>query len=378
MGEERRGVVLIVDDIPTNLEVLMQFLEGAGYEVLVATDGESALEQVEYAAPDVVLLDVMMPGIDGFETCRRLKANPASRDIPVIFMTALSDTVDKVHGFELGAEDYVTKPLQQEEVVARVTAHLTLHRQKQEIQTLRLQERLYYERLAKIKDNILSTASHDLKNPLTSILITIDGIRHYLPKEQEVVHKKLDTLQQEANRMYNLIVQLLDLARLESDIILRKQSLSLYKWLNDNIYYVHPQVDDKQIQIKTELPEQDATVYWDNERMDQVIQNLLSNAVKYTPIGGTVEVSALIQGQDVYIQVSDTGLGIPSNDIPKLFTKFYRVNTRQHMAVSGSGLGLSIVKEIVQKHGGHVWVDSEEGIGSTFGFTIPIGTETTP
>ncbi|CAG0949769.1 partial Response regulator PleD, partial [Anaerolineae bacterium] len=167
--DERKGVILIVDDIPTNLEVLMQFLEGAGYEGLVATDGESAIEQVEYAPPDVILLDVMMPGIDGFETCRRLKANPVSSDIPVIFMTALSDTVDKVRGFELGAEDYITKPLHQEEVVARVTAHLTLHRQKQEIQALRQQERLYYERLAKIKDNILSTASHDLKNPLTSI-----------------------------------------------------------------------------------------------------------------------------------------------------------------------------------------------------------------
>ncbi len=370
---ERKGVILIVDDIPTNLEVLMQFLEGAGYEVLVATDGESAIEQVEYAPPDVILLDVMMPGIDGFETCRRLKMNPVSREIPVIFMTALSDTVDKVHGFALGAEDYITKPLHQEEVVARVTAHLTLHRQKQEIQALRHQERQYYERLVKIKDNILSTASHDLKNPLTSILITIDMIRHYLPKDQEIVLKKLDTLQQEADRMYNLIVQLLDLARLESDIILRREALSLFSWLEVNVNYAHPQVNDKQLEIKTQLPDDDITVYWDTERMNQVIQNLLSNAVKYTPIGGMVEVSAAVQGQDVHVQISDTGMGIPASDIPKLFTKFYRVNTRQHMAVSGSGLGLSIVKEIVHKHGGHVWVDSEEGIGSTFGFTIPIG-----
>lgn len=373
--DERKGVILIVDDIPTNLEVLMQFLEGAGYEVLVATDGESAIEQVEYAPPDVILLDVMMPGIDGFETCRRLKANPVSSDIPVIFMTALSDTVDKVRGFELGAEDYITKPLHQEEVVARVTAHLTLHRQKQEIQALRQQERLYYERLVKIKDNILSTASHDLKNPLTSILITVDMIRHYLPRDPDIVYKKLDTLQQEADRMYNLIVQLLDLARLESDIVLRRQALSLTSWMEGNINYVHPQVDDKQLNVIAQLPEEDVTVYWDNERMNQVLQNLLSNAVKYTPVGGTVEVSAVVQGEEIHIQVSDTGLGIPVGDIPKLFTKFYRVNTRQHMAVSGSGLGLSIVKEIVHKHGGHVWVDSEEGIGSTFGFTIPIGEE---
>jgi two-component system sensor histidine kinase/response regulator len=366
-----RGTILIVDDIPTNLEVLMQFLEGAGYQVLVATDGESALEQVSYAPPDIILLDVVMPGIDGFETCRRLKTDSLTQEIPVIFMTALSDTVDKVYGFELGAADYITKPLQQEEVVARVNAHLTLHRQKQEIERLRQQERQYYERLTKIKDNILSTASHDLKNPLTSVLITLDIIRHYLPVEDQRVREKLEVIQQEADRMYNLIIQLLDIARLEADMGLQKNTVSLQDWVQANVHSVSPQVADKQLHLSTHLPNISVEVYCDVDRMNQVIQNLLSNAIKYTPIGGSIEITANLRGDELSVQVADTGLGIPQNDVLQVFDKFFRVNTRQHMAVSGTGLGLSIVKEIIQQHGGHVWVDSEEGIGSTFGFTIP-------
>ncbi|MBZ0304490.1 MAG: response regulator, partial [Anaerolineae bacterium] len=190
--DENRGVILIVDDIPTNLEVLMEFLESSGYRVRVATDGESALEQIDYAAPDIILLDVMMPGIDGFETCQRLKENPVTRDIPVIFMTALSDTVDKVRGFELGAADYVTKPLHKEEVVARVNAHLMLYRQKQEIERLRQQDRVYYEKLSQIKDDILSTASHDLKNPLAGFMASIYLLGQHLPKEDKKGRQYLD------------------------------------------------------------------------------------------------------------------------------------------------------------------------------------------
>lgn len=132
------GVILIVDDIPTNLEVLLDVLFDSGFEVLVALDGESAIEQVEYAQPDIILLDVMMPGIDGFETCRRLKNNPNTKNTPVIFMTALSDTVDKVKGFELGAVDYITKPLQHEEVLARVNTHLTLQKLQQQLKKANL------------------------------------------------------------------------------------------------------------------------------------------------------------------------------------------------------------------------------------------------
>jgi len=130
MTNTDKGTILIVDDVPTNLKVLFTYLGELGFNICVAENGEDALEQMPYAEPELILLDVMMPGIDGFETCRRLKANEETRDIPVIFMTALSETVDKVKGFKLGAVDYITKPIQSEEVLVRITAHLTLRRQQ--------------------------------------------------------------------------------------------------------------------------------------------------------------------------------------------------------------------------------------------------------
>ena len=153
--ENHKGVIVIVDDKPTNLGVLFDFLTDSGFKVLVAQDGESALQKVEYARPrpDLILLDIMMPGIDGFETCRRLKANPSTRDIPVIFMTALSDTVDKVKGFSLGAVDYVTKPVQQEEVKARVTTHLTLRNLQHKLQEQNLQLQEAEEKYRSIFEN---------------------------------------------------------------------------------------------------------------------------------------------------------------------------------------------------------------------------------
>jgi PAS domain S-box-containing protein len=153
LDENNKGVIVIVDDKPTNLGILFDFLTDSGFKVLVAQDGESAIQKVEYARPDLILLDVMMPGIDGFETCRRLKANPSTQDIPVIFMTALSDTVDKVKGFSLGAVDYVTKPMQQEEVRARVTTHVTIRNLQKKLEDQNLQMQQAEEKYRTIFEN---------------------------------------------------------------------------------------------------------------------------------------------------------------------------------------------------------------------------------
>ncbi|MEP7286225.1 MAG: hybrid sensor histidine kinase/response regulator [Chloroflexota bacterium] len=371
MGEYK-GVVLIVDDIPTNVGVLMEFLESSGYKVLVATDGESAIEQAEYAHPDIILLDVMMPGIDGFETCQRLKANETTHDIPVVFMTALSETVDKVRGFELGAADYITKPLQQEEVVARVNAHLTLYRQKQEIERLRQQDQIYYENLSLLKDKILNTASHDLKNPLTAILFAIDLARRYISTNDPRVIDKLNQIELETNYMRSLITNLLDLAQLETGIGTHIEAVSLRALLETNIDLALILAEKKHIALSRHLPARDVTFHCDSFQMGQVLQNLMSNAVKYTPEGGSIEVGGEAKESQVMIEVRDSGLGIPEADIPHLFEKFYRVNTQEHHAIPGTGLGLAIVQEIVQQHGGGIQVRSQLGVGSTFSVMLPL------
>lgn len=373
-----KGAILIVDDVPTNLNVLMQFLENTGFDVLVATDGESAIERAAYALPDIILLDVMMPVMDGFETCRRLKASPTTHDIPVIFMTALSDTVDKVYGFELGAADYITKPLHQDEVVARVNSHLTLYRQKQElerqkqeIERLREQDQKHYEKLANLKDQMLSTVSHDLKNPLTTILTVVALLRRYISAEDSRIQKKLDTIETSVDYMRDLISNLLDLARLETGASVEKKEIRLKPLLQTSFNRATTLADEKQIKLELRAPENDVTIHCDSFQVGQVLQNLISNALKYTPTGGNVEISVQLRENVVQFQISDNGFGIPEKDIPHVFDKFFRVNTQEHQNVSGTGLGLAIVREIVQQHGGDVDVRSKLGEGSTFSFSIP-------
>lgn len=373
-----KGTILIVDDVPTNLSVLMEFLDTAGYEVLVATDSESALEQAEYTLPDIILLDIMMPGMDGFETCRELKTRNTTKNIPIIFMSALSETVDKVRGFALGATDYIIKPLHQEEVVARVNAHLTVYRQKQEIERqkqeiedLREQDRIAYENLSHLKDEMLKTASHDLKNPLTAILMSVDSLQQLLNAEDKKVQTRLNNIQTAANYMHELIINLLDLARLETKVEVQKAAVPVQQLFDTSISYIRPLAAANEVLLNTALPDREIMVYCNSFQIGQVLQNLISNAVKYNHRGGSVEISAHTHETFISVQVADTGMGIPEKAIPHLFEKFYRVNTSEHRAVIGTGLGLAIVQEIIDQHGGKVWVDSEVGVGSTFGFSLP-------
>lgn len=370
--QHKRGVILIVDDTPFNLNVLMNFLEAAGYRVLIATDGESAVEQAEYALPDIILLDVMMPGIDGFETCRRLKRVEATQKIPVIFMTALTDTSDKVRGFEAGAVDYITKPLQQEEVIARVNTHLELARRQQRIEQLMEQDRIQYENLSYMKDQLLSTASHELKNPLASIMLSIDILRRSMGTENAHVVERLNLIQHSALYMRDLIANLLDIAKLEMHIEMRKVEVSLNQIIRDGLSRQTSFASEQGVALVTQLSEKDIVVHCEPFQIDQVMQNLLSNAIKYSPLGGRIEISTSSDNTHGYVEISDEGLGIPQKDIPRIFEKFYRVETSEHRAITGTGLGLSIVREIIRQHDGEIEVRSREGEGTTFRFSLPL------
>jgi two-component system, sensor histidine kinase and response regulator len=375
---KQHGVILIVDDTPLNLNVLMDFLENAGYKVLVAVDGESAIEQAEYAQPDIILLDVRMPGIDGFETCIRLKNNTLTRSIPVIFMTALSDVADKVHGFEVGAVDYITKPLQQEEVIARVRTHLTVHRQQEQIQRLMEQDRIQYENLSYMKDQLLSTASHELKNPLASIMLSIDILRRTLPSEDLKAIERLNLIQQSAQYMRDLISNLLDMARLETQAQLQKVDVSIKDLIKKGIYRQTPLAAENGISLVGDLPEEDMVIPCEPFQIEQVIQNLLSNAIKYTPAGCKVEVKTETDEHNVYVEVQDEGIGIPQSELPYIFDKFYRVKSESHRAVTGTGLGLSIVREIIRQHHGEISIDSTPGEGTTVRFSLPFNPSEMP
>jgi len=211
-----RATILLVDDNTHNLNVLLDYLSDSDFETLIAPDGERALQQIEYVRPDLILLDVMMPGIDGFETCRRLKANETTKDIPVIFLTALSETVDKLKGFEVGGVDYITKPFQYKEVLARVNAHLTIRRQEKQLQKKNRQ----LEELNATKDKFFSIISHDLKNLLAGLIsypeILQDKIETYSPDD---IKQAFDLIQRSHKKLYALLENLLTWSRIQMGVM---------------------------------------------------------------------------------------------------------------------------------------------------------------
>jgi two-component system, sensor histidine kinase and response regulator len=371
--QNRNSVVLVVDDNPSAVEMMRHILDNSGFGVLTATSGEEAIVQAKENHPDIILMDVMMPGMTGLEACEQLKSMESTCDIPVIFATALSETVDKVKGFEIGAVDYITKPLRAEEVVARITTHITVHRQRLEIEQLHKHEREYFEKITQMKDEIVRTASHDLKNPLSAISTSIYLLRRHGRIDDDAGKEYLDNIQYSSEQMRQLIVDLLDLAQIETTLAFSNTDVPLIEFLEESFASFKQQAMMKQIEMQFTAPESDITVNFDPVRMRQVTQNLLSNAIKYTPNGGKVELATEVREKVVIIQVIDNGLGIPDDNIPFLFDQFYRVHRKdEHHSVDGTGLGLSIAKSIVEKYNGELWVESELGVGSTFIVALPL------
>ena len=371
--DRQKGTILVIDDNPTNLKLLVDYLENSDYTVLIAQAGDSGLQRAQNVIPDLILLDVMMPEMDGFEVCRRLKADETTHDIPVIFLTALSGEPEIIRAFEVGAVDYVTKPVRQKELLARVNTHLTLVRQKRQIEQSRAQERKYFEKLIEMKNKFVRTASHDLKNPINVIMLTLYNFELHGASDSDLAAAYLKTIETQTDKMRTLVLDILDLASLESGHEERLQLgiSSLSTLLQAAIDSHMALAKAKDIDIDLKLLEPNIRLVADVSRFDHLLSNLISNAIKYTPDGGQIHIQAQMEADDVIISIADTGIGIPEDAIPYLFDTFYRVNKDDPLGQEGTGLGLSIAQSIVEQHNGRIWVESELGIGSTFYVALP-------
>lgn len=387
--------ILIVDDNPTNLKVLFDYLEQYGFEILVARDGESALRRAVQARPDIILLDVVMPGTDGFQTCLRLKARELTRDIPVIFMTALASPDNKVKGFEVGGIDYVTKPLQYEEVLARVSTHLRIRdlQARLEAQNSLLTEKntqLEHEvqarkrienKLKRVnrqlkeanasKDQLFSIIAHDLRAPFTALLSLSETVIHYIDDySKDDIRENMLKIRTSSEAVYSLLENLLAWSRLQRGMLrYQPDQVALADIAANTIDLFRSQAEQKQIRLMN-LIEQGITAYADKSMVETIIRNLLSNALKFSSAGDTIDMSATQTGEQVEVMIADTGVGIDPNIVPKLFEKTPYSN-RGTAGEHGTGLGLSLCKELVEKSRGHIWVESDVGKGATFKFTLP-------
>ncbi len=365
--ENAKSIIFIVDDDPTNLHVLVDALSHENVTVSAAKSGEEALKQVEKVNPDIILLDVLMPGIDGFETCRRLKENETTTEIPIIFMTALADTVNTVTGFEVGGVDYITKPFQVEDLLARVNAHLTIRKQQQHIR--KQNEQL--KELNATKDKFFSLIAHDLRNPLVGFLSFAHIIEHLEDMGKDQSQELTRQFRESAENLFALLENLLAWSRIQRGILeYLPQQINIGAIAARNVKLLTLNAEQKQITLsnssQAEIP-----VYADFNMLDTVIRNLLSNALKFTKRGGTVTISATYDENAVMVSVSDTGMGIAEEKLPNLFRIDAKTQREGTDDEKGTGLGLILCKEFVERQGGSIWVESKVGKGSCFTVSLP-------
>ena len=364
-----KSTILIVDDDPTNAEILSEYLKKSEFETILLQTGVQALEQCETLDPALVLLDVMMPDMDGFETCAELKRKETTKDIPVIFTTALSDTTSKIRGFEVGGVDYITKPFHPDEVLARVNAHLTIRRQQQQLQQKTDQLRL----LNAEKDTFLSMIAHDLRSPFSSLRLLI-GIAAENVEESgqpDELGSIMGLLKKSSENLYNLLDNLLAWSRIQQGVVrYRPQDVDMGQMVAQNMALLESHAHQKQIEFENTIAE-NTLVHVDYHMVDAIVRNLISNALKFTYPSGRITISAAPDDDFLVLFVKDTGIGIAEEFLSKLFridSVYRRKGTARE---SGSGLGLILCKEFVEKNGGSIGVESEEEKGSTFYVRLP-------
>jgi two-component system sensor histidine kinase/response regulator len=359
-------IILVVDDIRQNIQVVGGILNENGYEVMPATSGSQALERIKTQMPDLILLDFMMPDVNGIDVCRQLKGNPETKKIPIIFLTASTEMEHLVQAFEAGAVDYVTKPFQAAELLARVRTHLELKKAREALWN-------YSEKLRELnneKNEFLGIVAHDLRSPLSNIISSANMARDEQDRAQ--VGELVDIIQASAEHMLHLVENLMDVNAIEQGRmkieIAPCELVELMRSVTTNY------------EAKARAKNQPLTVTQDAEQLVamadphatlQVFDNLVSNAIKYSPHGKCIEVRLLRRDAKIRCEVQDQGPGLTAEDQKKIFGKFARLSARPTGGESSTGLGLSIVKKMVEAGGGKVWCESQPGAGATFIVELP-------
>ncbi|EKQ66918.1 bacteriophytochrome (light-regulated signal transduction histidine kinase) [Leptolyngbyaceae cyanobacterium JSC-12] len=358
-----KGDILLVDDTPDNLRLLSAMLTKRGFEVRKAIDGKSAIASAQADAPDLILLDIKMPEMEGYEVCQYLKADPTTRDVPVIFISALDDVMDKVRAFAAGGVDYITKPFQEAEVMARIENQLNIQR---------LQQRLLEQNNELVRSNreleqFAHVVSHDLQQPLQSI---IGFARLLLLKYQdsldETAHDYLNRMMDSGNRMQRLIQDLLTYAQVgkQGDSFELVDCNQILAQVLENLQVAL--TEKKVVLFHDSLP----TLIGNEIKLIQLFQNLISNAIKFTHPDNTpqVRVSVIKRENDWLFGVHDNGIGIDAQNLEKVFDVFHRAHSSKNYP--GTGIGLATCKKIVELHRGRIWVESQLDVGTTFYFTL--------
>lgn len=378
MSDTKDNLILIVDDTLLNLRLLSHVLENGGYKHIKAQNGKEAIELAESKKPDLILMDIMMPGMDGFEAVHKIKSKDGLEDIPVIFLSALTETDDKVQAFQYGGVDYITKPFQKEETLARINTHLKIRNlQKQlndRIDVLKDRE-VELSRLNKKKDDLVRMVSHDIKNPLTGIIGLVKLMRDTDDITPEERKHMLSVIENSGNDLLNMVHEVLD-RESKKDVpeSLDLADIEIVKLVERVISMNKAKAMLKGIELVHNVEPDGLRATLDQNKIEIVINNLVSNALKFTPSRGSISLSVNQNDKKdlILIEVKDSGIGIPESMRDDLFENEMKYSRKGTGGEAGTGLGLDIVHLYVSLHNGAIRVESEENVGTSFFIKLPV------
>ena len=375
--------ILVVDDVQSNVLLLKALLGRERFGIVYAMSGTEALEKVKSEHPDLILLDVMMPDMDGFEVAGRLKVEPEYAEIPIIFLTALNDSASVVRGFQLGANDFISKPFRREELLIRVEHQLSLVDARRII--LRQTEEL--RKTIAGRDKLYSVIAHDLRSPMASIKMLCNTIMMSIDKQTVPadMFEMLEMTNRTAEEVFSLLDNLLKWTKSQLGKLSNvPQTIDMVGLIDGVIEVFKPIAGSKSISLKLDSAVESVHVTVDIEMIKSVVRNLISNAIKFSHKDTTVVIRVKVQDvedenkteegndKEVLVTVSDSGCGIKKEDQEKLLNEATHFTTFGTDSEEGSGLGLLLCKDFVSKNHGRLWFTSEEGVGSNFNFTIPL------
>ncbi len=354
--------IYIVDDIQENIQVLGKTLIKYGFNIQVATNGKQALAGIQNKKPDLILLDISMPEMDGYEVCEQLKMQEGTKHIPVIFLTAWSETEDVVRGFKVGGVDYITKPFRAEELISRINTHIELKEARD-----RLKE------INSTKDRFFRIIGHDLKTPLSQVIQLLEMLKDDIDSlSKEELKTCLSYLRDSSVEGMNLLENLLEWASAQTgSISFTPESFSIADLIKDNIGLLDQQAKMKNIKIKASDLFVDI-ITADRNMINTVIRNLLSNAIKFTHSDGIIQFKTILENDKVVVSVEDNGVGMSEDACDNLFNISTCHSTNGTNDEKGTGIGLVLCKEFIERHNGLIWVESEIDKGSVFKFSIPV------
>lgn len=362
--------ILVVDDNQENLKVVSNFLKEIGYQIALSLGAHDAMNILQENDIDLILLDIMMPDVDGFTLCRQIKADEHLKDIPIIFLTARTDTSDLVEGFRVGGVDYITKPFQKEELIVRVRNHIELAHSRKQI----LEQSEQILKINKTKDRLYSVIAHDIKSPFANITMLLTTVSEgYLEPGTDEFNEILQSINTSTKETYALLENLLQWTRSQTgDLECSPEVLDVEELVGRVIRFLKPNAVKKDIKLTSSL-EEGLLIKADRNMTLSILQNLFANAIKFTREGGSVTLKGHKKLDQVVIKVIDTGVGMSPDMQKKLFVEDQHFSTQGTNSEKGSGLGLLIVKDFIRRNHGTLTIESQPDKGTTFIITLPAG-----